>query len=157
MRILVVLALVASFVFANITNFVGLGYDDLNIKSDQACPVKGVVLVKNKDFIGVVQYSDGTYEVASSPKYTFQTSFVAIKEGKTVQDIFLTDYKTKKLINAKDAYYVFGSTLMSVGGDDIIPFASESDANEFFTKNKGKKIFRIDRMNENFINYLDMR
>lgn len=157
MRILVVLALVASFVFASITNFLGLGYDDLNIKSTTVCPIKGVTLEKNRDFIGVVLYTDGAYEIASSPKYTFQTSFAAVKEGKTIKDIFLTDYKTKKLINAKDAYYVFGSTLMSVGGDDIIPFINESDANDFFAKNSGKKIFRIDRMNDNFINYLDMR
>lgn len=46
---------------------------------------------------------------------------------------------------------------MSVGGDDLIPFALESDAKEFFQGNKGKQIYRFDRMTENFINYLDMR
>lgn len=157
MRILIVLALVANFIFANITNFVGLGYDDLNIKENQLCPIKAVKLPKNRDFIGVVQYSDNTYEVASSPKYTFQTSFKAKNEGKTIQNIFVTDYASKKLINANDAYYVFGSTLMSVGGDDIIPFSSEAYASQFMIEHKGKKIFRIDRMNESFINYLDMR
>jgi nitrous oxide reductase accessory protein NosL len=46
---------------------------------------------------------------------------------------------------------------MSVGGDDIIPFEKESDAKEFLEKQSGKKIFGIDRMNANFINYLEMR
>lgn len=80
------------------------------------------------------------------------------REGQdSVKNIYVTDYKSKKLIDAKTAYYVFGSNIMSVGGDDLIPFALESDAKEFFQGNKGKQIYRFDRMTENFINYLDMR
>ncbi len=32
--------------------------------------------------------------------------------------------------------------------DDLIPFALESDAKEFFQGNKGKQIYRFDRMTE---------
>ena len=74
-----------------------------------------------------------------------------------VKNIYVTDYKTKKIIDAKTAYYVFGSNIMSVGGDDVIPFALESDAKEFYKEKHGRQIYRFDRMTENFINYLDMR
>ncbi len=80
------------------------------------------------------------------------------REGQdSVKNIYVTDYKSKKLIDAKTAYYVFGSNIMSVGGDDLIPFSLENDAKEFFKVNNGKQIYRFDRMTENFINYLDMR
>ena len=80
------------------------------------------------------------------------------REGQdSVKSIYVTDYKSKKLIDAKTAYYVFGSNIMSVGGDDLIPFSLENDAKEFFKVNNGKQIYRFDRMTENFINYLDMR
>ena len=46
---------------------------------------------------------------------------------------------------------------MSVGGDDVIPFAKESDAQEFLEKNSGKKIYRHDRIDKKFIEFLDLR
>lgn len=150
--------LFCSTLYASSLQFEGLTYEDLNVTPTQLCPVKQVTLEKNRDFIGVVVYKDNSFDVMSSPKYTFtQKHHMEKTKEKEVAKLWLMDYKSKKLIDANSAYYVFGSTLMSVGGDDIIPFKNEADAKEFKKEHKGKKIFRVDRMNENFINYLEIR
>ena len=137
----------------------GKNYKEISKLVQEVCPIKNVDIDKHKDWAGYVELKDGSIIALSSPKYTF--AYMLIEQKRVGQDsvksVYVTDYKNKKLINAKTAYYVFGSNIMSVGGDDLIPFALESDAKEFFQGNKGKQIYRFDRMTENFINYLDMR
>lgn len=158
MKFLITTLLFCATLWANTLQFEGLGYEDLNISPTQMCPVKQVALPKNKDFIGVVLYKDNTFDVTSSPKYTFkQLHHIQKTKEKEVANTFVMDYKTKKLINTQNAYYVFGSTLMSVGGDDIIPFANENDAKAFMQQHKGKQIYRVDRMSEKFIDFLEIR
>ena len=137
----------------------GKNYKEISKLVQEVCPIKNVDIDKHKDWAGYVELKDGSIVALSSSKYTFAYMLIVQKrEGQdSVKNIYVTDYKSKKLIDAKTAYYVFGSNIMSVGGDDLIPFALESDAKEFFKVNNGKQIYRFDRMTENFINYLDMR
>jgi nitrous oxide reductase accessory protein NosL len=137
-------------------SLVGKEYKDLNLKQEM-CPVKNVSIEKHKDWLGYVELEDGTITAASSPKYAFTQYFKEQNAGKKVKAVYLTDYKTKKIIDSKTAFYVFGSNIMSVGGDDVIPFSVEADAKEYFGKHYGKKIFGYDRMTRNFIEYLEMR
>lgn len=158
MRIVISCLLIVNFLFAQVESLLGKDYESLNI-TQEICPIKDVSIPKNKDWLGYIQYTNGDITALSSPKYTF---VLYIKETEVLKrdniaNLYLTDHKTGKLIDAKTAYYVFGSRIMSVGGDDIIPFAKESDAKEFLDNNGGKHIYRVDRMTANFINYLDMR
>ena len=158
MRKIIFLSLVfLSSLFA--TQILGKTYEEISKLVQEVCPIKNVDIDKHKDWAGYLELKDGSIIALSSPKYTF--AYMLIEQKRVGQDsvksVYVTDYKNKKLINAKTAYYVFGSNIMSVGGDDLIPFALESDAKEFFQGNKGKQIYRFDRMTENFINYLDMR
>jgi len=158
MKYFVLIVLLCSAILGKDLEFEGLGYEDLNITDTQVCPVKQVTLPQNRDFIGVVVYKDNSFDVTSSPKYTFkQMHHVQNTKEKEVAKVYVTDYKTKKLIDTQKAYYVFGSTLMSVGGDDIIPFAHQKDAQEFMQQYKGKKIYTIERMSEKFIDFLEIR
>lgn len=158
MRKIIFLSLVfMSSLFA--TQILGKTYEEISKLVQEVCPIKNVDIDKHKDWAGYVELKDGSIVALSSSKYTFAYMLIVQKrEGQdSVKNIYVTDYKSKKLIDAKTAYYVFGSNIMSVGGDDLIPFSLENDAKEFFQGNKGKQIYRFDRMTENFINYLDMR
>jgi len=157
MKQLFFITLLCVSVFAEVINLEGLKYQDLEMKDDARCPAKNVPLKENKDFVGVIQYNDGKMDVVSSPKYTFR---LLLQEGrknyKGIYKVYLTDYKTKRFIDAGSAYYVFGSNLLTVGGDDVIPFRLEEDAKAFLKKYKGSQIFRHDRMDKKFIDYLEM-
>lgn len=158
MKFIVATMLFCITLLANALQFEGLSYEDLKISPTQLCPVKQVALPKNKDFIGVIAYKDNSYDVMSSAKYTFKQMYhVQKSKKKEIANVWVLDYKTKKLIDSQTAYYVFGSTLMSVGGDDVIPFASQKDAQEFMQVHKGKQIYRVERMSEKFIDFLEIR
>lgn len=156
-RIIFLFFILVSSLFS--AEILGKNYKEISKLVQEVCPIKNVDIEKHKDWAGYVELKDGSIVALSSSKYTFAYMLIVQKrEGQdSVKSVYVTDYKNKKLINAKTAYYVFGSNIMSVGGDDVIPFALESDAKEFFKVNKGKQIYRFDRMTENFINYLDMR
>lgn len=154
-KFLFVFLLIFNSLFAT-DSLVGKEYKDLNLKQE-LCPIKNVSIEKHKDWLGFVEFDDGSIVATSSPKYTFAYKFKEENAGKKIKAVYLTDYKTKKIIDSQTAFYVFGSNIMSIGGDDIIPFALEADAKEYFDKHYGKKIFRFDRMTPNFIEYLDMR
>lgn len=128
------------------------------VKKEYLCPIKGVKINKNIDWLGFVEYKDGTIIAISSPKYTFSYYNTKLaKEKNEISNILVTDFYTKKIIDAKKAFYVFGSNVMSIGGDDIIPFEDEKSANDFLLKNSGKNIYKFNRMNERFIEYLNMK
>lgn len=159
MRFLAICFLALTFVLgASVDNLSGKEYEDLGLKSDLICPIKKVSIEEHKDWLGYIQYNDGTIDAVSSPKYAFNFFHSdALKNFSGIFKLYMTDYKTGKIIDASEAYYVFGSRIMSVGGDDIIPFAKEEDAKAFLEAKGGKKIYRFDRMDKNFIDYLDMR
>jgi nitrous oxide reductase accessory protein NosL len=159
MRLLLTICLAFGLLFAyKAEDLIGKTYNDLGLKSELICPIKNVPIEKHKDWLGYIQYNDNTIDAVSSPKYAFNFFHTeALKHFAGIYKLYMTDFKTGKLIDASEAYYVFGSRIMSVGGDDIIPFANEADAKEFLEANSGKKIYRFDRMDKNFINYLDMR
>lgn len=156
-RIIFLFFILVSSLFS--AEILGKTYEEISKLVQEVCPIKNVDIDKHKDWAGYVELKDGSIVALSSSKYTFAYMLIVQKrEGQdSVKNIYVTDYKSKKLIDAKTAYYVFGSNIMSVGGDDLIPFSLENDAKEFFQGNKGKQIYRFDRMTENFINYLDMR
>ncbi|NLC28489.1 MAG: hypothetical protein GX780_06920 [Campylobacteraceae bacterium] len=159
MRIVAIWLLAFSIILgASVDNLIGKVYEDLGLKPDLICPIKNVSIQKHKDWLGYIQYNDSSIDPVSSPKYAFNFFHTdALKNFRGIFKLYMTDFKTGRLIDASEAYYVFGSRIMSVGGDDIIPFAKEEDAKEFLEANGGKKIYRFDRMDKNFIGYLDMR
>jgi copper chaperone NosL len=57
-----------------------------------------------------------------------------------IKNVFVTDYKTKKLMDAKEAVYVLGSEIMTDMGLEAVPFESKESAEEFKTSHKGKII-----------------
>ncbi len=52
----------------------------------------------------------------------------------------IQDFNSLKVVDAKKAYYVYGSHIMSSKGDDLVPFEYEKDAENFMKENGGRKI-----------------
>jgi len=65
---------------------------------------------------------------------------VGIKSEEDFKEILVTDFKTLKPINAKGAFYVYGSNKISPAGDDLPAFATYESAEHFSKKNNGKRV-----------------
>ncbi len=79
-----------------------------------------------------------------------------VKNTKEIASIKVQDYLSGKIIDAKDAFYVFGSRLMGPHGDDLIPLSSKTHIDLFQQKYGGTKVIRFGRISYGLIHYLDM-
>lgn len=65
---------------------------------------------------------------------SFQDQYQKMTECK------VTDYYTVRKIDALEAYYVTGSTVIGPMGPDLIPFSTKDDAEAFAADHQGKRI-----------------
>jgi len=73
-----------------------------------------------------------------------------------IKELYVQDYLTGKKVNAKDAKYIFGSRIVGPHGDDLIPFANDTNAKLFMLKNGGTKVLPYNKISKGLIKYLDM-
>jgi hypothetical protein len=73
-----------------------------------------------------------------------------------IKALRVQDYNTLKVIDAKKAYYVFGSHIMGPKGDDLIPFQYEKDAENFMKENGGHKILTWKNFKLNLFDLLNL-
>ena len=82
---------------------------------------------------------------------------IGVKSEKDFKDIIVTDYATMKLINARDAYFIYGSRITSPSGDDLVAIEGKSNAENFSKKNNGKRIFKLDEISDALIRLINGR
>ncbi len=78
------------------------------------------------------------------------------KTDKDIKKMLVQDYITGRVIDAKKAYYVFGSRLIGPKGDDLIPLSDMNSVKMFKMKYGGTKVLRFDQITKGLIKYLDM-
>jgi nitrous oxide reductase accessory protein NosL len=100
----------------------------------------------------------------SSPKSMFEYYFQPIKwtsvGALTSDDIIsvtVTDFNTLEAIDAKKAFYVYGSNKTSPAGDDLPAFATKQSAEIFAKKYNGKRVLSFDEISNALIYLINGR
>ncbi len=65
---------------------------------------------------------------------------IGVKSEDDFKEILVTDFATMKPINAKGAFFVYGSNKVSPAGDDLPAFATYESADNFAKNNNGKRV-----------------
>ncbi len=78
-----------------------------------------------------------------------------VKSKDDLKEIIVTDYKTLKPIDAKYAFYVYGSNKISHAGDDLPAFENIKEAKEFMKKNNGKRVLNFSELSNGLIKLLN--
>ncbi|NPA28100.1 MAG: hypothetical protein GXN91_03525 [Epsilonproteobacteria bacterium] len=73
-----------------------------------------------------------------------------------IKKMFVKDYLDGSLVDAKEAFYVFGSRLVGPHGDDLIPLKNKTNLELFKIKYGGTKVLKFDEIKPALIKYLDM-
>ena len=73
-----------------------------------------------------------------------------------IKELRIQDYNTLKIVDAKKAYYVYGSHIMSPKGDDLVPFKYEKDAQNYIKENGGNKILTWKQFKLNLFDLLNL-
>jgi nitrous oxide reductase accessory protein NosL len=126
--------------------------------------VRQLPVYKAPRWVAKIEVANGKQEYFCSPKSMFEFYHrpskwfdVGVKKEEDFNKILVTDYKTFKPIDAKKAYYVYGSHITSPAGDDLVPFKLEADAKNFSKENNGKRILRFSEIKDTLIRLLNGR
>ena len=147
-----------SCLFANEIKF------DMNFTKDTSCEIRKIKLYQNPIWASKIEFKNGKEAFFCSPKSMFEFYFSEEKwkifEIENLSDftnILVTDYKTSKIIDAKKAFFVYGSRKISPSGDDLVAFQSREDAFNYSQDNNGKRIFSFDEVKNSLIRLLNGR
>lgn len=112
------------------------------------CPVCGMFVAEHMDFLAEIVFTDGACAFFDGAKDMFRFYFDmgAYVPSRTVSDIaaiYVTDYYTLEMIDARKASYVIGSDVLGPMGRELIPVAGEADAAVFLKDHKGKAVLNF--------------
>ena len=137
----------------------------VNVKKDEKCPVCGMFTYKYPKWVAQIFYKDGEEQhhhsfdgVKDLMKFYFNpTAWGSYKHSKkeNITKIVVSDYYTQKALNGTKAFYVMGSDVSGPMGNELIPFAKESDAKTFLHDHNGKTIVTFDKITKDEVDNLD--
>ncbi|MCK5110510.1 MAG: nitrous oxide reductase accessory protein NosL [Arcobacteraceae bacterium] len=136
----------------------------MDYTKETRCLVRNFFVYKDPQWVGKIELKNGKKVFFSSPKSLIEFYHtpgkwfdVGVKSEKDFKDIIVTDYLTMKPINAKDAFYIYGSRATSPSGDDLVSIENEKDAKYFAEKYSGKRIFKFNEIPEALIRLINGR
>ena len=133
----------------------------ITLSKEEKCPVCGMFTYKYPKWATQIFYGERHFSfdgVKDMMKFYFNATKWGKYEGVTkekISKILVTDYYSQKSIAGAKAYYVIGSDVLGPMGNELIPFAQESDAKSFFDDHHGKTIVRFDKIVEKEVYRLD--
>jgi copper chaperone NosL len=123
---------------------------------DDLCPVCNMFVERYPDWVATVSYKDGTTHYFDGAKHLFKYLFDMEKwaPGRpkdTIKNMTVKSYSDPGQIDARSAFYVFGSDVLGPMGHELVPFSSEEEAQKFLQLHKGKGIKRFGDLDGKFI------
>lgn len=134
----------------------------LDFNKDTRGLVRKMDVSKDPFWVSKVVIKDSKEFYFSSPKSMFEFYFnpekwpsakASIQED--IKQIVVTDYSTHRPINAKTAFYVYGSNKTSPAGDDLPAFKLYSEAKAFADKNNGKRVLSFKEVSKGLVELLN--
>ena len=121
------------------------------------CPVCGMFVSKYPKWAALMiidgkkYYFDGVKDMMKY--YIFDADFPYDRNH--IDTMQATDFYTLESIPAKEAFYVIGSSVYGPMGNELVPFKSLKDAENFKRDHKGEKIVRFDEITPKMVMALD--
>lgn len=126
--------------------------------------VRHLKVYKYPKWVSKIELTNGKKVFFSSPKSMMEFyhrpgkySDIGVKSESDFKDILVTDFKTLEPIEARGAFFVYGSKIISPAGDDLVPFATYKDAKEFSQKYRGRRILNFKELKNSLIRLLNGR
>ena len=136
--------------------------EGIEVTKKERCLIRQIEVYKNPAWIAKATTRQKKSVYFSSPKSMFEYYFNPIKwtnlgaiSSDDITSVMVTDFKTLKAIDAKKAYYVYGSTRISPAGDDLVPFGRLEDAENFSKMYRGKRILRFNEIKNSLIRLIN--
>lgn len=124
------------------------------------CPVCGMFVALYPEWIATVLYKDGHAHHFDGAKDLFKylhdlPHWAPGHRAEDIQAIGVTEYYGLTRIDARSAWYVIGSDTLGPMGHELVPLATQADAEEFMKDHAGKRILRFDDVKMELLTDLD--
>lgn len=130
----------------------------LNLKdANTTCPITLANTKQYPKLLSVIEYKNGKTLLFSSPKSMFEYIYKVDILSEPYSEIYVTNYEDESLIVAKDAFYIFGSSVKSKSGDDLVAFNSYENATKFKDIIGGSTVLKYNDINKRLIEFLNER
>jgi nitrous oxide reductase accessory protein NosL len=111
------------------------------------CRVCGMFVARYPDWIATTLYRDGHAHHFDGAKdlYKYLLDLPRWAPGHRAEDIAaigVTEYYGVTRIDARSAWYVVGSDTLGPMGHELVPFATQPEAEEFLRDHKGARVLR---------------
>ena len=137
---------------------------EMNFDNSTSCLVRHIKVYESPAWVAKIELQNGKEVFFSSPKSMFEFYFrpgkwfdVGVKNEQDFKNIYVTDFKTLKPVKAKGAFYIYGTNEIGPAGDDLVPFNSYADAEEFSKKHNGKRILGFRDVSDALIRLINGR
>ena len=128
----------------------------IKVNENEKCPVCGMFVSKYPKWVATIKintkdshYFDGVKDMM---KFYFNPNKYSHNHSKEdISKMLVTDYYSLNAINAKKAYYVIGSNIYGPMGEELIPFKSKKEANDFLEDHYGKKVLSFNEITESIL------
>ncbi|MEA3331333.1 MAG: nitrous oxide reductase accessory protein NosL [Campylobacterota bacterium] len=137
----------------------------VKVTEDEKCPVCGMFTYKYPRWAAQIFYKHNDHEhhysfdgVKDMMKFYFDPMAWGNYKTSTrenISNMLVTDYYSQKAIDPRTAYFVIGSDVYGPMGNELIPFANESDAKSFYMDHRGTKIIQFKNIKEKEVYKLD--
>ena len=129
------------------------------VSEDAKCPVCGMYVAKFDQWLAQIV---NTEEDAGKEPFVFDGVkdmmafyFDPTRYGSDIDvstaEIWVRNYYTLDYIDGRTALYVLGSDVLGPMGDELIPFATRAEAENFMKDHHGKEIVRFDDISAGLI------
>jgi copper chaperone NosL len=116
---------------------------------EDRCPVCGMFVEKYRNWTATIMFEDGSQVFFDGPKDLFKFLLDPARYGhekSLISDVFVTDYYTTKLVDARETVFVVGSDVMGPMGPELVPIASVEHAESFRADHGGEQVLSFDRV-----------
>ena len=137
---------------------------EMDYDKDTVGLVRHMKVYKSPKWVSKIELTNGKKVFFVSPKSMFEFYFrpgkwfdVGVKKESDMKNILITDYGTMEIVEARGAFYIYGSNVTSPAGDDLVAFDSYKMAKEFAAKHNGKRVLSFKEVSDALIRLLNGR
>lgn len=136
----------------------------MDFDKESTCVVRKTKVFEAPEWVSKIELTNGKKLFFCSPKSMMEFYQqpgrwfdIGVKSEEDFKEILVTDFNTNKPINARGAFFVYGSNIISPAGDDLVPFATYEAAKSFASKHNGKRVFTFNQISDALIRLLNGR
>jgi nitrous oxide reductase accessory protein NosL len=102
-----------------------------------------------RNWTATVVFEDGSQAFFDGPKDMFRFLLDPARYGReesSIAGVFVTDYYTTKLLDARETLFVVGSDVMGPMGPELVPTTTSEHAEAFRADHGGDRILAFDQV-----------